>query len=102
MDRERRNSLVFVALILLMFVVALMVQLGCASAPPCNCPEFELPEVVEIPVPGPVLLPVPRPPAYVETESFENVYENFLEAFLAEKECRKIIEKNNEQASRNP
>lgn len=68
---------------------------ACASAP-CECPDFEVPAVVEVQVLSPLLLPTPSPPIYQECVDLKAAYHNFLEADMAYEACVAIIEENNE------
>jgi len=76
-------------------LLLLVLSQGCTSTIPCECPEIELPAVVEKKVYVPVVLPTPPPPLYVEPMSYPNIFRNWVEAIRAYRRCVDIIEANN-------
>lgn len=72
-----------------------MSLVSCRSAPPCVCPELDLPEVVEVLVTEPQLLPVPSSPDYQFCFDLACVYDNLDEAANAFEYCASIIQVNN-------
>ena len=98
MKRQTRDVWVSVGTILAGFavIVALAVMMGCASTPRTECPEIDVPEVVEVPVfIPPSLLLTPTPPAFIEPTTPEDIARNWIELVRAWREALAIITGHN-------
>lgn len=83
--------------ILLIFLFSIAMS-GCATTELVECPELDLPEVVETTVTKAVELPLPPEPKYKNPADLGVAWYNFLEADKAQSACREIIKENNEVA----
>ena len=92
---QEKNKCAGYALAILLVAIVLLC-FGCSSTKDCDCPEFNLPEVVEKHVRDKArLLPTPSPPEYIVPKDEVDIGLNWSEVVRAWLECQHNTNEHN-------